>query len=160
MKDIQNYEGLYAITSCGKVWSYKSQMFLTPREHNGYQRIALYKDGVAKDFLIHRLVAEAYIPNPENKPQVNHLDEIKTHNYISNLEWATAKENLNYGTRSKRLGKNHCKSVYCVELDKTFESLKLAAEELGITQAGISMVCKGKRKTCGGYHWEYYNAAN
>jgi hypothetical protein len=72
---------------------------------------------------VHRLVGEAYIPNPDDKPQINHKDENKSHNYIANLEWVTAKENCNYGTRNKRLRK----SVYCVELDKVFESLLDAA---------------------------------
>lgn len=153
MKDIKNYEGLYAITSCGKVWSYRSQKFLkgTP-DKDGYLRLTLTKNGKKNNYFIHRLVAEAYIPNPENKPQVNHLDEIKTHNYIGNLEWATSKENVNYGTRNKRSSK----AVYCVELDKVFDSQTQAAKELKIDRKGISKCCLGAYKTCGGYHWRYY----
>jgi hypothetical protein len=63
-------------------------------------RVCLHRDGKARTIEIHRLVAEAYIPNPEGKPQINHIDEVKTHNWIGNLEWATAKENVNHGTRT------------------------------------------------------------
>lgn len=104
MKDIQGYEGLYAITSCGKVWSYKSKRFLMPYKHyKGYLLVKLTKDGIRKAYTVHRLVAEAYIPNPENKEQVNHKDENKANNCVNNLEWMTNKENANYGTRNERI---------------------------------------------------------
>lgn len=150
MKDILNYEGLYAITSCGKVWSYKRQKFLKPQKRNkGYLFVILYKDGEEKKYAVHRLVAEAYIPNPDNKPQVNHRDENKEHNWVSNLEWMTNKENSNYGSHDIR------KSVYCVELNKEYESVREAAKQLGVSDSHISACCKGKQKTCGGYHWHY-----
>lgn len=108
MKDIVGYEGLYAITSCGKVWSYKSKRFIIPHPNTqGYLRIKLYKDGYYITYSIHRLVAEAYIPNPENKAQVNHKDENKANNCVNNLEWVTTKENANYGTRNKRISMAH-----------------------------------------------------
>ena len=151
MRDVVGYEGLYAITSCGKVWSYKRQKFLKPEVlENGYLRVALWKDGQKERFRVHRLVAEAYIPNPEGKEQVNHKDEDKTNNCINNLEWMTHKENINYGTRTERTRK----PVYCVELDKIFESLSQAAEELGLNVGNISNCCSGRGKTAGGYHWE------
>ena len=152
MKDIKGYEGLYAITSCGKVWSYKSQKFLKPTKGTcGYLQIVLHKNGERKTCLIHRLVAEAYIPNPENKTDVNHKNEIKTDNYVNNLEWTTHKENMYYGTLKVRI----TKPVYCEELDKYFPSTNEAAHQLGIDQGSISKCCRGNRKTCGGYHWRY-----
>jgi hypothetical protein len=78
MREIPNYEGLYAVTSCGKVWSYRSKRFLTPRKSKkGYLTVLLCNKGNMREFKIHRLVADAYIPNPDNLPQVNHKDENK-----------------------------------------------------------------------------------
>ena len=168
MKDIKGYEGLYAITSCGKVWSYRRQRFLkASMSKDGYMRVGLHKNGKSRTIEIHRLVAEAYIPNPENKPQVNHKDEIKTHNYINNLEWATNKENMNYGTRIERMKETKkrngsasfgkpSKPVYCVELDKIFDSTCQTARELGLDQGSISKCCNGKLKTCGKLHFRFY----
>ena len=152
MKEIKNYEGLYGITSCGKVWSYRSLKFLKPSlKNNGYLEVRLCKDGVKKAYLIHRLVAEAYIPNPEGKATVNHKDEIKTHNYINNLEWMTSAENNAYGTRTKRTQK----PVYCEELGRKFDSVSLAAKELNIGRSNIGACCRGERKTAGGYHFSF-----
>ena len=86
MKDIRNYENMYAITDDGRVWSYKTNKFLTPWLNRGYLQVSLYNNGIEKKFSIHRLVAEAYIPNPDNKPQVNHKDEDRTNNTVENLE--------------------------------------------------------------------------
>lgn len=156
MKDIKNYEGIYAITSCGRVWSYKAKKFLKPRDNgNGYLKVSLSKDGKQKDYYIHRLVAEAYIHNPENKPQVNHIDENKSHNYINNLEWATAKENSNYGTRTQRCAEALGKAVFCIELNKAFKSMREAAEATGAQISHISEVCNGKAKSAGKYHWRF-----
>ena len=155
MKDIKGYEGLYAITSCGKVWSYRSNRFLIPRIVNGYSQVTLRKNSKGKSYYIHRLVAEAYIPNPENKSQVNHINEIKSHNYIANLEWVTPKENMNFGTRKERANRATAKKVYCVEIDKIFDSVSSAAKEIGCSAGNISNCLKGRYKTCAGYHWEY-----
>lgn len=156
MRDIPGYEGLYAATSCGKIWSYKSEKFLKPRNHqDGYLLITLSKQGKATTYVVHRLIAQTYIPNPENKPQVNHKDENKQNNCVNNLEWVTISENVNYGTRSSRAGKTIGKPVYCVELDKTFDTLTAAAQELGMSAASISRCCKGRTETYGGYHWQF-----
>lgn len=152
MKDIQGYEGLYAITSCGKVWSYRSKKFLKSRiNRSGYEYVILSVHNQQKTLTMHRLVAEAYIPNPEGKTQINHKDEIKTHNWINNLEWVTAKENINYGTRTQKTRKR----VYCVELDRVFDGVRVAAQELGLHHNHISYCCNGKLNTTGGYHWRY-----
>lgn len=154
MKDIKGYEGLYAVTSCGKVWSYRRQKFLKGvPDKDGYLRISLVKDGVKKSYSVHRLVAEAYISNPDNLPQVNHKSEIKTENHINNLEWVSSSDNANYGTRNTRISK----AVYCVELDREYKSQTEAANDLGIDRKGISKCCLGVYKTCGGYHWRYVN---
>lgn len=106
-KDIEDFEG-YQISNLGRVKSLnyrhtKRERILQQRlGTEGYCQINLFKNGKKYAFLVHRLVAMAYIPNPNGKPQVNHIDECKTNNCVENLEWATAKENTNYGTRNER----------------------------------------------------------
>lgn len=152
MKDLKGYEGLYAVTSCGKIWSYISQKFLATYFANGYEYTTLKDNTHIK---ISRAVAEAYVPNPNSLQQVNHKDEIKEHNYVNNLEWSDSMYNANYGTRNERIRKAHNKRIYCKELDRTFNSQKEAAAELGLDQGNISRVCRGKANTTGGYHFEF-----
>ena len=158
MRDIHGYEGLYAVTSCGKVWSYRSGRFLTPRkDKDGYYRVGLSVYGKVKNAPVHRLVAKAFIPNPENKREVNHKSEIKTENWLSNLEWVTPKENSNHGTRNERMALPRRKPVMCVETGEIFESVTEAANTIGAKEINISRVCRKIPSyiTAGGFHWEY-----
>jgi len=113
---IKGYEELYSVSSKGNVWSYKSNKCINKElhksSHNYYYRVTLSKNGVKKHFKVHRLVAQAFIPNPENKTQVNHINENTLCNYDSNLEWVTNKENANYGTRNARVSYNN-KGKHC-----------------------------------------------
>ena len=153
MKDIKNYEGLYAITSCGKVWSYRSQKFLKPFDTgHGYLQVILRKDGQNKHFRIHRLVAEAYIPNPENKEEVNHIDEVRSHNWVGNLEWTTSSENKRHSPQTGKL--KLFTKIRCVETGVIYSDGQAAADAIGIHRQGIQNVLHGKQKTAGGYHWE------
>ena len=109
MRDIPGYEGKYAITSCGKVYSYRTKKFLknclNPR--TGYYQVSIYdKDGKLYVKPVHRLVALTYIANPESLPQINHKDEDKSNNCIQNLAWCDAKYNCNYGTRNSRISQS------------------------------------------------------
>lgn len=157
MKDIKGYEGLYAITEDGRVWGYKRKHFLSLiPDKDGYLKVGLSKDNKKKSYFIHRLVAETYISNPNNLPQVNHIDEIKQNNNVNNLEWCDYSYNVNYGTRNKRISK----PVYCEELNKVFESATVAAKELQIDRSHISSCCKGNKiKSVGGYHFKYKEVA-
>ena len=156
MKDIKNYEGLYAITEDGRVWSYKRQKFLKlGHHHSGYLNVRLYKDDSGKTYSVHRLVAEAYLDNPNNWPCVNHKNEIKTDNRVENLEFCTVKYNSVYGTSRTRSAKKLKKAVYCEELDRCFDSAIDAAEELGLKRPNIWCALSGRSKTAGGYHFEY-----
>lgn len=158
MVDIKGYEFEYAITSCGKVYSYKSKKFLKEQyTRDGYQVVILSKDGVRKNYRINRLVAEAYIPNPEGKPQVGHLDDVKEHNYISNLYWTDAKENNNHGAHNERISRVMSKPVLCVETGIVYPSAKIAAELLGIDSSYIGKCCRNPNLTCGKCHWQYAN---
>lgn len=158
MKDIKGFEGLYAITSCGRVWSHRRKIFLKPcTKKHGYKEVFLRNNGYNKHFYIHRLVAEAYLPNPDNFPVVNHKDENPSNNCLQNLEWTSQKANCNYGNRNNKISSNHCKAVYCVERDETFMSIKEAACKLNVNQSSISAACNGRYKTAGGFHWSYAN---
>lgn len=154
MKDIRGYEGLYAITMSGRVWSYRRKKFLKPADGgNGYMTVALCKDGKQKSFRIHRLVAEAYIPNPDNKPQVGHIDDNPKNNCWDNLYWTTSLNNINYGKRAKcRFG---AKKIICLETGQIFRTISEAAEEMKLDQGNISRVCNGKAKTTGEYHFKF-----
>lgn len=176
-KDIDNYEGLYQVSNLGNVKSLNynhtgNPRLLKPHEsESGYYYVYLRKDKHTTGFRVHRLVASAFVPNPDNKPQVNHINENKKDNRAINLSWMTAKENSNYGTRNRRIstclsdgrtgrkyGKHsRAKPVYCVELDKVFSCASEAGDTLHITKSNISRVCNGNGYTAGGYHWYYWN---
>ena len=148
MKDIKNYEGLYAVTSCGKVWSYQSKKFLKPMVNGkGYLYVNLHKDNEKKNYLIHRLVAMAYIPNTENLPQVDHIDGNKMHNYLNNLQWITNRDNV-------RKGRN--KPILQFDLDGNFIREWECAYDVGkVAVKSINHCLKGRYKTAYGYVWKY-----
>ena len=156
MKDIKGYENLYLVTSCGKIWSYKTKRFLKPfKTKDGYLQVELCKNGVGKKCYLHRLVADAYIPNINNLPQVGHDDDIKEHCYIKNLYWTTQAENNIHNDRAEKVASKERRHVYCVELNKIFDGQSTAARELGIYQSSISFCCRNEEKTAGGFHWRY-----
>lgn len=125
-------------------------------DRGGYQMVGLCSYGKHKNMLVHRLVACAFLPNPDNLPQVNHIDENKLNNNVSNLEWCTREYNNNYGSRTQRAAKANSKSVKCLETGIVYPSAKDVERQLGFSQCDISRCCNGKRyKTVGGYHWKY-----
>lgn len=159
-KDIKGYEGLYQVSNLGRIKSLRgnSERILKPGANNkGYLYVRLYKNSKSKWFTLHRLVAEAFIPNPENKSQVNHIDEDKTNNVVSNLEWMTPKDNANHGTRTSRMIISKSIPIAAIK-DETrleFKSQKHCATELGLSAGCISECLSGKRKTHGGFKFEH-----
>ena len=153
MKDIKNYEGIYGITSCGRVWSYRKKKFLEPATRgNGYLCVNLYKDGKMKKYYVHRLVAEAYIPNPENLPQVDHIDNDKTHNYVNNLQWITHKDNVR---------KSNNRPILQFTLNGEFVREWECAADVGKeVKDNICHCLKGRKKTAYGYLWFYKDDIN
>lgn len=122
-KPIKGYEGLYEVSSLGNVKSLRRNVFLKPgRKESGYLIVSLYKHNSGKNFYVHRLVAEAFIPNPDNLPIINHKDEVKTNNCVDNLEWCDYKYNNSFGTRIERMIDTKVKNGFCnpdmVGLDK------------------------------------------
>ena len=165
-KEISGYEGLYEVSDKGRVKSLgnnktRKEKILKPHKDTwGYLRVDLCKDGKVKHSKVHRLVAEAFIQNPNNLKTVNHRDEVKTNNASNNLEWMSKKDNLNYGTRNKRVAESLSKQVQMFdkstgELLATYPSTHEAERITGIAQQSISSCCNGKRKSAGGYIWRY-----
>lgn len=134
----------YHICSCGRIWSYKKQDFLKPKPGN-YYRVNLYDKGVQTTHLLHRLVAEAYIPNPNNYDTVDHIDGNRFNNCVNNLQWMSRANNTRKGCNKK---------VKNVETGEIFENFIAAAASVNKDKSGISACIRGKQNTCGGYHWE------
>lgn len=167
-KDIKGYEGIYRISNTGKIWSCKRKIEMKQKLSKGYLLIGLYKEGIQKTFSVHRLVSKAFIENPLDKKEVNHIDENKINNKVSNLEWCTSKENANHGTRNKRITNwlINCDNTNIrgvAMLDKKtdailaeFQTVNDAYRHLGKKINGnISCVCKGNAKSVYGYKWKY-----
>ena len=161
-KDIQGFENLYQVSNLGRVKSlnYKhtdKEKVLKLTKSNGYLDVILYKAGEYKHHLVHRLVAQTFIPNTNSSLQVNHKNEIKTDNRVENLEWCTPKYNSNYGTKTLRFSKSRGTSVRCIETGKIYHSAREAERQTGIDNTQIVGVCKDRYgyKTAGGYTWEY-----
>lgn len=152
----------YEVSNLGRVCSFKGRYprILKPRKNRcGYLYVILYTGGKGVRKTIHRLVAEAFVPNPENKPEVNHIDEDKKNNVAENLEWVTRRENNNHGTRNKKVAMRLGKAVVQYTTNGVFiaeyPSTREAERVTGIAYQSICSVCQGKRKTAGGYEWCY-----
>lgn len=159
IKDIINFEN-YQISDDGRVWSKKSNKWLKPIDVNGYKKASLYKNGKEYQRLVHRLVAEAFIPNPNNYDEINHINEDKSDNRVENLEWCTPSYNINYGTRIERQVNSISKKVFQYSIDNvllnTYKSCTEAERENpSFNHRGISYACIGKLKTYKGFKWSH-----
>lgn len=171
-KDVQGYEGYYQVSDAGRVSSLgrtvisgDNRRFLKsklkkPSLNKGYPSVRLYKNGTPTNFLVHSLVARNFIgPYPEGK-QINHIDENKTNNNLSNLEYVTPSENMNHGTRNERAGRT--KGTPVISISPTgkvteYESMSDAERKTNgrFEHSAISRVCRGLWKEYKGYTWEY-----
>ena len=162
-RDIEGYEGLYQVSNLGRVKSLrnnktrKEKILKVKKNTTGYLYFSLYKNNVGKNYLLHRLVAEAFLENPNNYPCINHKDENKEKNNVNNLEWCTYLYNSNYGTRTERIVKSRLISIYCLETNKYYNSIKQASEELNLDSSKIVKVLKGRQKQTKGYTFRYAN---
>lgn len=166
-RDIPNYEGLYQISNLGNVKSFRkstkyncqSEYILKPCiASHGYKEVTLYNNTVRHKFLVHRLVASVFLPNPNNLPQINHKDENKLNNNVENLEWCTAEYNNAYGTA--RLRKIDTVSIpveqltYDGKVIAIYRSTRIAAELLNMNRGTLKSAID-KHTQCKGYFWRY-----
>ena len=171
-RDVVGYEGRYQVSSMGRVKSLERKIphwrggeriqkerILKPFVVGGYLRVGLSVDGKLKRLRVHRLVCEAFHENPENKPEVNHINEDKTDNRAVNLEWCTAKENCNHGSRNERVAKAQSKPVGQYtrdgELVKIWPSTIEVQRKTGFGCGSICKSAKGKYKQAYGFRWKY-----
>lgn len=158
-KYIKGYEGLYMVSTFGRVKNSRTGRILKPSVNNcGYLQVRLCKNGITKNYLVHRLVAEAFISNPDNLPTVDHINRIVSDNRVENLRWANMV--VQCRNRNSEPLINLCsKSVlqYTKELEFVAEypSMNEAERQTGIAYTSICACCKGKRKSAGGYIWMY-----
>ena len=177
-KDIAGYEGYYQVSNKGNVYSVERRdvmgrecggITLRPRPHrDGYLQVGLYKNGIVKNKSIHRLVLEAFIPNPKKLPEVNHKDENPSNNELSNLEWCDGRYNLNYGTRNERASQKLSKKVKAINIETgevlTFNSVREAKDKgyynisqacRGVYKSGTTGELIGDGHTYKGHTWSY-----
>ena len=165
-KGVVGYEELYEVSSLGRVRSlpricrklegkelkeyiYEGKILKPYRNKRGYVSVRFYRNDKTKDKMVHRVVAEAFLPNPENLPQINHKDEVKT----NNLEWCDGFYNRNYGTSYLRHKKKTAQYDDSGKLIAVYESRKAAADAVGIPPENICAAALNQRKTAGGYVW-------
>lgn len=171
-RSIEGYESVYMVSNCGRVKSLdrwvnnkgNSKRFIKGKilktvGNNDYQHVLLCKNGKWKWFYVHRLVAQAFIPNPDNLTEVNHINEIKQDNRVVNLEWCDRVYNINYGNGIQRRAKKQSKTVYQYSLDgqliKEYPSVHEVERQLGYAQTYIRRCCLDKCKQAYGYIWSY-----
>lgn len=173
-RDVPGYEGLYQVSNTGLVLSlptdrHRGVVLMPAPDKDGYKRVKLTKGCVKQTFSVHRLVALAFIPNPDLKQEVNHIDGNKANNSVSNLEWATREENERHSRKTglnasspcsfarSVAAKNRSKPVVCDD-GRVFENARRAGEALGVNPNSVSRIyacCKGKAKTAYGHSWAY-----
>lgn len=163
----------YEIREDGTILDLTGKVLKAYKERNGYLRVWIKQNGSRKKVAVHRLVACAFLPNPENKPCVNHLDGNKENNHVTNLEWSSYSDNERHSHRTlgkqlssknlKNMVEAHVKavrkSVGQFSMDgvfvRRFDSMADAAKATGVSQGNISECCNGRRKSAGGYLWNF-----
>lgn len=155
-RTVRMYGANISVFSDGSVWirrGNRSKRRFGDMTHKGYMKILVRDNGRGRTVFVHRLVAMAYLDNPLNKSQINHINGNKSDNRPENLEWCTNYENIQHKCKVlKRFGSQS--PVMCVETGERYETESEAARKTNISRANINGCANGKRRTAGGYHWE------
>lgn len=158
---IEDYPN-YLVSNTGKIWSLRTDKELQkPLDQYGYERVTLHNENGQRATLVHRIVANAFIPNPENKKTVNHIDCNKTNNSVENLEWATDSEQMRHAYDNglfescNRHKYDRHPPIRCIETGEVFISQRELARHLNVNEICICLALKGKIRHAGGYHFEY-----
>lgn len=163
-KEIKGYEGHYLVSNKGNVKSIKrNSLIMEGGNLKGYRIISLWKNGIGRMYRVHRLVAESFIPNPDGKPCVDHINGNRSDNRVENLRWVTPKENQNNPITKEKFRKRKCKAHHTKEVEQlkngnvinVFVSIHQASRHICGNASNICAVCKGKYKTYKGYKWRY-----
>lgn len=157
---IDGKESMYSVSDQGRVRNDERNTYLKLQMQNEYLRVSLsLGHGNMKNFAVHRLVATAFIENPDNKEIVNHKDGIRYHNTVDNLEWCTLSENAQHARDAGLIGWQKTRPVRQFSMEgkwlMDFESATEAARQLDLFQSKITLVCQNQRKSTGGYQWRY-----
>lgn len=173
-RPVVGYEGYYEVSNLGRIRSldrvcslnskimpkrtYRGKILVQRVTKDGYCTLLLCKDGYHRGVRVHRIVAQAFIPNPNNLPHINHKNEIKNDNRVENLEWCDSKYNENYGTKPLRVSIS--KSIPCIAISPRgetmwFAGINIAGRITGFNHRNIHRAIVGGRKTCGGFMWKY-----
>lgn len=161
-KPVDGFEERYLVSDSGQVWSLLRHKPLTPDiDRYGYEKVVLSKNGKVFYRTVHRLVAQAFVPNPHNLATVNHINEVKTDNRAVNLEWMSIADNDNHGTRNERMAdaksKHPIEQILADGTSVLYKGVKDASRKTGINRCSIALCCKNVRITAGGYKWRYVN---
>jgi hypothetical protein len=155
-KEIEGYEGLYQVSNEGRIRS--KRRIKIQGDYNGYKKVRLSKKSRQLTKQVHRLVAKAFIPNPNNKPMVNHKDLNRSNNNVNNLEWVTHQENVNHAVENGHIGGNPSRKVVKCDLNgnplKYYDRI-IDVEKDGFHKSCVGHVCRGERKTHQGFTWKY-----
>ena len=155
-KAVKGYEGLYRVSNFGRVFSIKNRKLLKPFISGNYEHVNLYKGGKRWHTKVHSLVANAFVANPENKPEINHIDGDKTNNRRDNLEWVTSSENKQHAIEHELFKQ---RPVIATNIESgeeiRFKSGREAARSLNVNQTSMRYVLNGRQKQSGGYRFRY-----
>lgn len=155
IKEIPGYPH-YLATDDGHIISRRTHSRMSEMVNNGgYLKVAIWENKRKSQQYVHRLVALAFLPNPEMLPEVNHKDEDKKNNAASNLEWCSPAYNMTYGKAPKVRARKRAIPVVCVETGKTYQSIREASKAAGVNVCSISLCARGKAKSAGGLHWKF-----